>query len=113
MIEKCEELTALIQIKTDIKSFFHYRPAVYSVQLEVKPVLSLCVRGCCVVTVESLKSAYRSHCNIKWLCKARLFINFPQNEFKQKTSVSEEESANTVFLGRTFYYTTERSEESL
>ena len=60
-----------------MQSSFSYRPAVYSVQFEVKPVL----------------------------CQTRLSIHFPQNEFytdvgvifKQQAAVSEVASANTVF----------------
>jgi hypothetical protein len=47
----------LVQIRTDMKGLFHYRPVVYSVQLKVKPVLSFRISKCCVVTVGNLISA--------------------------------------------------------
>ena len=82
---KWKELTVLIQIKTG--SSFNYRPDVYSVQVEVKPVLSLRVSCCFGVNVGNLMSALLLTLQHQMALSNTFIHYFPQNEINTDVGI--------------------------
>ena len=58
-----------MQIWTDIKSSFSYRPAGHSDQLEDNPVLSRSLSDCFYSLSVIWWPHFRLHCKIEWLCQ--------------------------------------------